>query len=149
MKRRIVIHCSAGPQTQTAAQIIEWHTRAASRGGRGWSRPGYHYIIEASGRVVNAVPEEQIANGAKGFNADSIHICYLGGVDSKGNPTDNRTPAQKGALRELVDDIRRRHPGIAVVGHRDLSPDLNGNGRIERHEWIKACPSFEVKSEFA
>jgi N-acetylmuramoyl-L-alanine amidase len=32
-----------------------------------------------------------------------------------------------------------------VCGHRDLSPDLNGDGEIEPEEWIKACPCFEVK----
>lgn len=148
MKKRIVIHCSAGPQTQTAAQIIEWHTRPASRGGRGWSRAGYHYIIEASGRVVNAVPEEQVANGAKGFNDDSIHVCYIGGADAKGRPIDNRTAAQKRSMRELVEQIRGRHPGLTVVGHRDLSPDIDGNGRIDRYEWIKGCPSFNVRDEF-
>ena len=35
-----------------------------------------------------------------------------------------------------------------VCGHRDLSPDLNGNGEIEPEEWIKQCPCFEVAKEF-
>lgn len=32
-------------------------------------------------------------------------------------------------------------------GHRDLSPDLNGNGVIEPEEWVKVCPCFEVGKE--
>lgn len=32
-----------------------------------------------------------------------------------------------------------------VIGHRDTSPDLNGNGRIDPQEYIKACPCFDVK----
>ena len=40
------------------------------------------------------------------------------------------------------------YPGCRVCGHRDLSPDLNGNGEIEPEEWIKACPCFEVKAEW-
>jgi hypothetical protein len=31
-----------------------------------------------------------------------------------------------------------------VCGHRDLSPDLNGNGEIEPEEWIKQCPCFDT-----
>ena len=39
-------------------------------------------------------------------------------------------------------------PGLQGVRHRDLSPDLNGNGEIEPEEWVKSCPCFEVKAEF-
>ena len=35
-----------------------------------------------------------------------------------------------------------------MCGHRDLSPDLNGNGEIEPEEWIKQCPCFDVAKEF-
>jgi hypothetical protein len=34
--------------------------------------------------------------------------------------------------------------GIAIKGHRDYSPDLNGDGQITRNEWVKTCPGFEV-----
>lgn len=146
--RRIVIHCSGGPQTQSAAQIAEWHMRAASKGGRGWNAPGYHYIVEPSGVVAATWPEDRIANGAKGFNADSIHVCYIGGVDSSMRPLDNRTLAQKASLSRVVADIRNRRGRLPVVGHRDLSADLNGDGRIDPHEWIKACPSFDARAEY-
>lgn len=146
---RIVIHCSAGPTAQKASAIVAYHTTARSKGGRGWHAPGYHYIIESTGRVVASWPEEQVANGAKGFNADSIHICYTGGLDAGGRPADTRTPAQKQAMARLVADIRRRRGRLPVVGHRDLSPDINGNGRLEPGEWIKPCPCFDARSEFA
>lgn len=32
-----------------------------------------------------------------------------------------------------------------VLGHRDFSRDQNGNGIIDRWEWIKSCPSFDVR----
>ena len=35
-----------------------------------------------------------------------------------------------------------------VLGHRDTSPDKDGNGIVERWEWLKECPCFEVKDEF-
>jgi N-acetylmuramoyl-L-alanine amidase len=146
-KKRIVIHCSAGSQSQSAKEIIAYHLRPISRGGRGWKTPGYHYIIEKDGNIVQAVDEERIANGVKGYNRDSIHICYIGGVDNNAQSIDNRTECQKEAMHRLVNDILRRRPGLDVCGHRDLSPDRNGDGKIDKSEWIKACPSFDVRSE--
>ena len=81
------------------------------------------------------------------FNAESIGICYEGGLDCRGRPADTRTPEQRAALRLLVHQLQERFPGCRVCGHRDLSPDRNGNGEIEPEEWIKACPCFEVKEE--
>jgi N-acetylmuramoyl-L-alanine amidase len=36
------------------------------------------------------------------------------------------------------------HPGSRVCGHRDLSPDLNGNGKVDPWERLKECPCYEV-----
>lgn len=45
-------------------------------------------------------------------------------------------------MRVLKSDF----PAITqVVGHRDLSPDLDGDGTVEPEEWTKACPCFDVK----
>lgn len=47
-------------------------------------------------------------------------------------------------VRELRgDDILGDVP---IVGHRDLSPDKDGDGVVERHEWLKRCPNFDVSS---
>ena len=35
----------------------------------------------------------------------------------------------------------------SIKGHRDYSPDLNGDGIIQRNEWIKECPCFEVSDK--
>ena len=80
-------------------------------------------------------------------NAHSIGICYEGGLDCNGHPADTRTPEQKSALRLLVHQLLKRFRNSYVCGHRDLSPDLNGNGVIEPEEWVKVCPCFEVGKE--
>ena len=85
-------------------------------------------------------PIERIGAHAKGFNAHSIGICYEGGLDCRGRPADTRTPAQRATLRQLVGQLQEKFSGCRVCGHRDLSPDLNGNGEIEPEEWIKQCP---------
>ena len=138
---KLIVHCSAGSQRNTAADIVAFHLAPASKGGRGWKTPGYHYIIEADGTVVPVVPEDKISNGCKGHNADSINICYIGGIDMtrKVNgqypPIDNRTPAQKAALRTLLSRLRAKYPEAKIYGHRDFAQ--------------KACPSFDARVEYA
>ncbi|KKM64002.1 hypothetical protein LCGC14_1505800, partial [marine sediment metagenome] len=58
-----------------------------------------------------------------------------------------RTVAQIHSLRAAVEIIKAMYPLIEVVGHRDLSVDLNGDGLITESEWMKQCPCFEVKTD--
>ncbi len=146
MKRsiaRIVVHCTATAQTVTTAQLLDGFRR------RGWTAPGYHLLVFPAGSLRCIWPLDRVANGARGYNATSVHVAWVGGVDASGRPTDNRTPAQRAALRELVRRLARRFPGAEIVGHRDLSPDLNGNGIVDPWERVKECPCFDVRSEYA
>ena len=148
----IVIHCSAtrAGQDVRAADIDKWHKE------RGFARIGYNYVIDLDGTVEVGRPLTMDGahcntSGLSGlsYNKHSIGICYVGGLDVFGNPADTRTPEQKQALTELVYKLMDEHPGIVeVIGHRDASPDKNGDGVISRNEWIKQCPCFDVKSEF-
>lgn len=88
--------------------------------------------------------DQEVGNGVKGFNIRSIHLCYKGGWNGK----DTRTEAQKGTLRVLVDQYKALWPKAEILGHRDLSPDLDKDGIIEPHEWVKLCPCFDAKAEY-
>ena len=77
-----------------------------------------------------------------------IGICYEGGLDCKGQPKDTRTEWQKHSLRVLILALLKDYPNCRICGHRDLSPDLNGNGEIEPEEWIKACPCFNAEKDW-
>jgi N-acetyl-anhydromuramyl-L-alanine amidase AmpD len=46
-----------------------------------------------------------------------------------------------------VNDLKMQFPKAVVLGHRDLSPDKDGDGVVEKHEWVKACPCFDVKTQ--
>lgn len=135
---KIIVHCTAGSQENTAADIVRMHTNPKSRGGNGWKVAGYHYIIEASGKIVNTVADEKISNGCYGQNAHSINVCYVGGVDTSNKklpPLDNRTAEQKKSLLSLLKILRKRYPQAKIYGHRDFAK--------------KACPSFDAKTEYA
>lgn len=93
-------------------------------------------------------PDEQVGAHAAGWNSGSLGICYIGGLDAAGRAADTRTLAQKEALVNLVKDLCDRYPVRRVMGHRDTSPDLNGNGVIDPWERIKECPCFDAIPEY-
>jgi len=141
----IVIHCTATKEgVDVRAQDIDlWHRQ------RGWKMIGYNYVIDLDGKIETGRPLTMTGAHCKGWNDHSIGIVYVGGLDKNGKPKDTRTKAQKLAMHKLVMDLMDKYPGITqVIGHRDTSPDLDGDGVVEEKEWIKACPCFDVRSEF-
>lgn len=136
--KHIVIHCSAsanGDATVDRARIDEWHK------AKGWRGIGYHYVVELDGRLAVGRPEEAIGAHVAGQNASSIGICMVG--------TDRFSRAQWETLKELVHELVLRYPAAEVLGHRDFSPDQDGDGVIEPWEWFKTCPGFDVRAWIA
>lgn len=136
----IVVHVSATPPDRDigAQEIDEMHR------ARGWRGIGYHYVIRRDGRVEQGRPENQVGAHVAGWNSVSLGVCLVGGVDADGRPQDSRTAAQTAALEKLLRALVGRYPGATICGHRDLSPDRDGDGAIEPHEYLKACPCFDV-----
>lgn len=138
----IFVHCTATSADTTAAALL------AAFKQRGWTAPGYHYAIRKDGHIVKLLDELFVANGVAGYNAHAIHVAYIGGIDSNGQPTDNRTAEQKASLVTLLRLLRTDYPAARILGHRDISPDLNGNGTVDPWERIKACPCFDAEDEY-
>lgn len=150
----IVIHCAASPNGkqlakndghQTAAGIIDvWHSTrgfrrqpaAVAQFNPNLKSIGYHFVLDCDGRKSTGRNLDEAGAHAKGHNANSIGICLAG--------TDRFTRAQWDALHSLVKALRAKYPAARVVGHRDLSPDLDGDGTVEPAEWLKTCPGFNV-----
>jgi len=145
MKRdTIIIHCSATREGQDISTdtIRKWHL------DRGFWDIGYHYVIRLDGTIEAGRDVHVDGAHCMGWNQRSIGVCYVGGLDAQGKPADTRTPAQKESLRTLVAALRITFPKVTqVIGHRDTSPDLDGNGIITPNEYVKACPCFDVKTE--
>ena len=120
----IVVHCSATREGTdvTIDDIRQWHRK------RGFRDVGYHFVVYRDGTVAKGRPLEQVGAHVKGYNRHSVGICYIGGLSAIGEIKDTRTDAQKVALRELLKDLKRRYPKARICGHRDLSPDRNGDG---------------------
>lgn len=140
----IVLHCSATKEGQkvTVPEIDTWHKT------RGFRKIGYHYVIYLDGTIHAGRDIAEVGAHVSGHNADSIGICYVGGLDAAGKPKDTRTPEQKAAMLYLLQQLREKFPAAKICGHRDFSPDKNGNGTIEPTEYIKACPCFDAIPEY-
>ena len=139
----IAVHCTASHQTMTIDELQQEFKR------KGWKNPGYHYVVSADGTITQLLPEDKISNGVKDYNSITINVAYIGGIDEHGKPIDNRTEKQKSSLRSLLSMLHKKYPKATIQGHRDFSPDLNKDGKITPNEWIKVCPCFNAKEEYA
>lgn len=142
---KIIIHCSATPEGKdyTVGEIDRDHRK------RGFAKIGYHYVIYRDGTIHQGRKESEVGAHARGYNANSIGVCYIGGLARDGKTTkDTRTQAQRDALVRLLRELVIRYPDAEILGHRDLSPDKNGDGIVSPNEYIKGCPSFDAKKEY-
>jgi N-acetylmuramoyl-L-alanine amidase len=166
----VAIHCSATPDDRTlfyndvgtrnlrtpVDEIDTWHW---DRGFRRKSAAikafnptlraiGYHFVIARNGAVFTGRHPDEVPAHAKGFNTQAMSICLIG--------SKQYTLPQWSQLAELVRNVcaacavplmitRPASPSPrGVCGHRDLSPDLDHNGRITPNEFVKLCPGFNV-----
>ena len=147
--RYIVIHCTAGFGNLKSIESF-WKSK-------GWGTGGYHRIVKQDGKTHKLYDFGTVVNGVKGHNHECIHISYIGGVNPKNykEAKDTRTDEQKDGLTANIIDAMvwiENNGGdfskVQILGHRDFSPDKNGNGKIESWERTKECPSFEAKEEY-
>ena len=141
----IILHCSA----TRAEQCYTFQACRRDHLQRGFREIGYHYYITRDGQVHEGRPLWQQGAHCHGHNRHSIGICYEGGLDSNGKACDTRTTAQCYSLRQLLIQLRSQYPAAIILGHRDLSPDLDGDGQVEPSEWAKLCPCFDAVLEYA
>ena len=127
----IVVHCTATPQNTTVQSIQNYW-----KNNLGWKSPGYHRLIDPFGRIHILSEYNKPTNGVAGYNANSVHISYIGGVDGK-KAVDNRTEEQKATMLDLLKELKRLYPNAKIQGHRDF-PKVK-----------KACPSFDAKAEYS
>lgn len=149
---KIVIHCAAWPNGEwvgnpgdlPAQHIDRWHKARGFKRRQHWVRQfnphlphiGYHFVINLDGNVETGRMVGEQGAHVKGHNKNSIGICLVG--------TDAFTREQWNTLKALIEHLSEDHPNAELYGHRDLSPDLDGDGTVEPHEWTKICPGFDV-----
>lgn len=125
----LVVHCSATPPKQDIGvnEITRMHRQ------RGFLTIGYHFVIRRNGTVEDGRPVTSIGAHVEGFNAHSIGICLVGGLDKDLKPQNNFTEDQFAALAVLLQKLRKDFPKAVIQGHRDF-PKVK-----------KECPCFDVR----
>ena len=126
----IIVHCTATIEGKeySVAEVRKWHLK------RGFSDIGYHYLVGLNGRVHEGRNVNISGAHTAGYNAHSIGVCYVGGLDKDGKAKDTRTPAQKAALKRLLTDLKKMYPHASIHGHREFAN--------------KACPCFDARAEY-
>ena len=77
----------------------------------------------------------KIGAHTKGYNRNSIGICYAGGVESDGKtPKDTRYDCQKESLLAVLRTLKAMYPDADIHSHNDFAN--------------KACPSFNATEEY-
>jgi N-acetylmuramoyl-L-alanine amidase len=124
--KRLVFHCTATQQNVTVSSIQRYWKEKLK-----WKSPGYHIIITPDGSWTQLSDFNNITNGVSGINSTSLHISYIGGIDSKGKGFDNRTEKQKEILETVYRCFKEKTPSLTFHGHYEFSKKL--------------CPSFNVE----
>lgn len=129
---KIIVHCTATIEgvDWTVDDIRKWHIEQNH-----WDDIGYHYVIYLDGSIHKGRDEEVVGSHCYGYNAHSIGVCYVGGLE-KGTKRakDTRTPQQKESLIRLLMELVCKYPDAEILGHRDLAN--------------RKCPSFDAKEEY-
>ena len=128
--KKIIIHAAATPPSMDVGveEITQWHK------ARGFSTVGYHAVIRRDGQVESGRPIEITGAHAKGFNAFSIGVCLVGGINKWNEPEFNFTRHQLASLDALIESYKQEYHDAEVMGHRDL-PGVT-----------KACPCFNARA---
>jgi N-acetylmuramoyl-L-alanine amidase len=124
---RVIFHCTATQPNATVTSIQKYWKESLK-----WDSPGYHIIVKANGSWTQLQDFNRPTNGVRGHNSRSIHISYIGGIDSKGKAFDSRTPEQLVILEDIYILLKDKLKGVSFHGHYEFSN--------------KACPSFNVKN---
>lgn len=144
--KRIVVHCTGEPANAKRCREYYHHFFFDVKK---WKHYGYHAVVFQDGTwcVLQKWPEvkkdggyitnDTTANGAAGFNTDSMHIAYVGGLLPHSTVArDTRTQEQKKTLWSIIACWKRDYQVTEVVGHNQL-PNVK-----------KDCPCFDAKTVY-
>lgn len=126
----IIIHCTATKEGQavSVSDVDKWHRK------RGFAGIGYHFLIYLDGSIHQGRAINKAGAHTIGHNANSIGICYVGGLGTDGKAKDTRTQAQKAALIALLKRLKALYPLASIHGHREFAN--------------KDCPCFDARAEY-
>jgi len=129
----LVLHCSdTRPDQDFTVEKLKACHKARGFG----SYIGYHLYVRRDGTLYYTRPLRIIGCHVKGYNHNSIGVCYEGGHAPKGSLhkyEDNRTEAQKEVLQDVFATLHELFPNAKIVGHNEFGV-------------AKACPCLSKEN---
>lgn len=109
--RRIVLHHTAAPASQTPEEIARYHVQ-----NRGYPGIGYHYLVSRGGTIYKCWTATTITACVKQGNSSSLCVCLIGNFTFQPPPS-----VQWEAALNLVRKLMIAHliPIEQVYGHRE------------------------------
>lgn len=134
---KYIVVCGSGTQPHVdvgVSELTKWREGTVKR----YLCP-FHYVIRRSGEVEHGRQLTMRGHIHKGFNAVSIGICLIGGLnpDDWSKCGDFYEDVQKSSLRALIADLLKRYPGVNVVAQDELGTRFGSTKRIN--------PGFNVQ----
>lgn len=137
---KVIVHCSASDRPEddsigavknlhTSKDIVNWNGQKLN--GFGWRDVGYHFFISKNGTIEQGRPLSVAGAHTKGFNKDSIGICFSG-------LTDIPTTAQKLAWEILKSYLFKRY----LLNETNIFPHNYFNK-------LKSCPNFPLSKLYS
>ena len=138
----VVVHSAGGIGSNNLASTRHLTTYDIDRAHKdlwnfksalGWY-VGYHYVVEANGKMVQARSEIEEGAHTKGMNTSSIGICWTGNGD-----VELPTPEQESRLADLIREVAERWkiPIERIVPHRHFTNSKSCWGNLLSDEWAR------------
>ncbi len=127
----IVHHTATSRDLTTAEAVRRYHVES-----RGWGDIGYHYFIEADGRLRKGRPDNVRGAHCRAdeMNGKSLGICLAGHFDLE-PPTIEQMITLAALLKALMS--KYEVPAGKVLGHCEVpGTDTSCPGEVMR-EWVK------------
>lgn len=115
-KKVIIIHHTATSRDYTKFKSINrgHRTRKFPISSLGY-HCGYHYLITGNGSTYQARKEYEQSYGSTSYKHPKLEIVLTGNFETE-------SPSQE--QLDALETILKRHPGLKVKGHRDISKTL-------------------------
>lgn len=126
----IIIHSTnTKPNVDLSARDIDEKHRK-----KGLLKIGYHCVVKRDGTIDLGRPFNEIGAHLQSHDHESIGICIVGGLNTRGVVAPDYTKEQFKSLFFLVNTLKYMYTKAKVVGHRDVDGG--------------ECPSFDVSEWF-
>ena len=123
----IIIHSTnTKPNVDLSARDIDETHRK-----RGLLKIGYHCVIKRDGTIEVGRPFNEIGAHVQEYDNQSIGICIIGGLNTRGVVAPDYSAQQQKALYVLIKTLTYMYKDAKVIGHN----------KLEKTD----CPAFDVE----